>query len=163
MDTYLEVRKAYRFLHDFHKRLRSNQLKLIKDIDSTMNDFVFSEPIYNVTPKFSQWFQRNWMSDYFPLMNYSLAFASRKNSTYIAIDTYVDEEIADYLNKSKTDFDVKKLSPPEKTTGYMDLNMFKLQKLPEKLNSMDDMFNHCLLYTSPSPRDRTRSRMPSSA
>ena len=25
------------------------------------------------------------------------------------------------------------------------------------------MFNACLLYTSPSPRDRTRSRMPSSA
>ena len=24
-------------------------------------------------------------------------------------------------------------------------------------------FNTCLLYTSPSPRDRTRSRMPSSA
>ena len=24
-------------------------------------------------------------------------------------------------------------------------------------------FNNCLLYTSPSPRDRTRSRMPSSA
>ena len=26
-----------------------------------------------------------------------------------------------------------------------------------------DRFDHCLLYTSPSPRDRTRSRMPSSA
>ena len=26
-----------------------------------------------------------------------------------------------------------------------------------------DKFNFCLLYTSPSPRDRTRSRMPSSA
>ena len=26
-----------------------------------------------------------------------------------------------------------------------------------------DRFGHCLLYTSPSPRDRTRSRMPSSA
>ena len=25
------------------------------------------------------------------------------------------------------------------------------------------MYNNCLLYTSPSPRDRTRSRMPSSA
>ena len=25
------------------------------------------------------------------------------------------------------------------------------------------LFNSCLLYTSPSPRDRTRSRMPSSA
>ena len=27
----------------------------------------------------------------------------------------------------------------------------------------DDVFIGCLLYTSPSPRDRTRSRMPSSA
>ena len=27
----------------------------------------------------------------------------------------------------------------------------------------DDDNNNCLLYTSPSPRDRTRSRMPSSA
>ena len=26
-----------------------------------------------------------------------------------------------------------------------------------------ELFNACLLYTSPSPRDRTRSRMPSSA
>ena len=26
-----------------------------------------------------------------------------------------------------------------------------------------DVFEYCLLYTSPSPRDRTRSRMPSSA
>ena len=28
---------------------------------------------------------------------------------------------------------------------------------------IDDTDNTCLLYTSPSPRDRTRSRMPSSA
>ena len=41
--------------------------------------------------------------------------------------------------------------------------MFKLRQL------MEDRFNEiaalvtCLLYTSPSPRDRTRSRMPSSA
>ena len=27
----------------------------------------------------------------------------------------------------------------------------------------DEALKHCLLYTSPSPRDRTRSRMPSSA
>ena len=27
----------------------------------------------------------------------------------------------------------------------------------------DAQFRYCLLYTSPSPRDRTRSRMPSSA
>ena len=30
-------------------------------------------------------------------------------------------------------------------------------------NFMQDRLNACLLYTSPSPRDRTRSRMPSSA
>ena len=28
---------------------------------------------------------------------------------------------------------------------------------------IDTLEKHCLLYTSPSPRDRTRSRMPSSA
>ena len=30
-------------------------------------------------------------------------------------------------------------------------------------SSVSSMVNSCLLYTSPSPRDRTRSRMPSSA
>ena len=30
-------------------------------------------------------------------------------------------------------------------------------------NQIERMGRHCLLYTSPSPRDRTRSRMPSSA
>ena len=39
---------------------------------------------------------------------------------------------------------------------------------PENFNFSEDklelrLFNICLLYTSPSPRDRTRSRMPSSA
>ena len=29
--------------------------------------------------------------------------------------------------------------------------------------AVDQILGHCLLYTSPSPRDRTRSRMPSSA
>ena len=31
------------------------------------------------------------------------------------------------------------------------------------LSGMDSLLSICLLYTSPSPRDRTRSRMPSSA
>ena len=31
------------------------------------------------------------------------------------------------------------------------------------LDNSEDNLNNCLLYTSPSPRDRTRSRMPSSA
>ena len=48
----------------------------------------------------------------------------------------------------------------------------KDEKLPWNLSNdlkrfkkltVADGFNACLLYTSPSPRDRTRSRMPSSA
>ena len=36
-------------------------------------------------------------------------------------------------------------------------------KKHEILPKLFEMYRHCLLYTSPSPRDRTRSRMPSSA
>ena len=36
-------------------------------------------------------------------------------------------------------------------------------KDPEKLKFISNEHSICLLYTSPSPRDRTRSRMPSSA
>ena len=38
-----------------------------------------------------------------------------------------------------------------------------LTTLTEKNNEITAEMNSCLLYTSPSPRDRTRSRMPSSA
>ena len=39
------------------------------------------------------------------------------------------------------------------------------EELVRKLRKLDDpdQLSVCLLYTSPSPRDRTRSRMPSSA
>ena len=33
----------------------------------------------------------------------------------------------------------------------------------EETSTIQEIRNDCLLYTSPSPRDRTRSRMPSSA
>ena len=40
-----------------------------------------------------------------------------------------------------------------------------MEKIYEKFRDakVDGLFVPCLLYTSPSPRDRTRSRMPSSA
>ena len=40
-------------------------------------------------------------------------------------------------------------------------NIFSLREIHEQITSA--RFHCCLLYTSPSPRDRTRSRMPSSA
>ena len=46
-------------------------------------------------------------------------------------------------------------------------DLAKSEKLiDEAIQTFDDLMvkiNACLLYTSPSPRDRTRSRMPSSA
>ena len=47
---------------------------------------------------------------------------------------------------------------PAPPTGHMDLSD---DELSNAAGGSGD--NSCLLYTSPSPRDRTRSRMPSSA
>jgi len=38
-----------------------------------------------------------------------------------------------------------------------------VQKALDLIGDIRDIIKPCLLYTSPSPRDRTRSRMPSSA
>ena len=37
------------------------------------------------------------------------------------------------------------------------------KRIPNAIENVNDHLKDCLLYTSPSPRDRTRSRMPSSA
>ena len=44
------------------------------------------------------------------------------------------------------------------------METFNHKQFQEEVGDFDFVQdNHCLLYTSPSPRDRTRSRMPSSA
>ena len=53
----------------------------------------------------------------------------------------------------------------ENAKGEIDLalNAEKVVVFGDKTHLTNAMCNLCLLYTSPSPRDRTRSRMPSSA
>mgnify|MGYP003327906979 CR=1 FL=1 len=52
------------------------------------------------------------------------------------------------------------ISEPEMTVSVKGLdNGFHVVRI----TSLDQALDPCLLYTSPSPRDRTRSRMPSSA
>ena len=52
-----------------------------------------------------------------------------------------------------------------KERGYDSIDVvFRDEELvPTAVLDTVQWYSHCLLYTSPSPRDRTRSRMPSSA
>ena len=50
---------------------------------------------------------------------------------------------------------------PESMINSQAIGAYKQVK--EKAKLIEDKDQFCLLYTSPSPRDRTRSRMPSSA
>ena len=56
---------------------------------------------------------------------------------------------------------------PQKFADYlgdalnMDVSLYPIDSEGAALQAL--RFGNCLLYTSPSPRDRTRSRMPSSA
>ena len=52
--------------------------------------------------------------------------------------------------------------------GPLDLLLYLIKRqnldiLDIPVAAITSQYMHCLLYTSPSPRDRTRSRMPSSA
>ena len=61
------------------------------------------------------------------------------------------------LSKIKQDKQIK-----VDITDYQDVaDCIRSDQVPA--NHIAEYFNDCLLYTSPSPRDRTRSRMPSSA
>ena len=54
----------------------------------------------------------------------------------------------------------------EEIKGTVNLKGFRPGKVPKEILKRQfgkAVFGDCLLYTSPSPRDRTRSRMPSSA
>ena len=59
----------------------------------------------------------------------------------------------------------KKAIYQEQTTNKLESQHTMLSRLELNEGSHYELINHCncLLYTSPSPRDRTRSRMPSSA
>ena len=61
------------------------------------------------------------------------------------------------------DMDAEHVMPPELPTqdSALEDSVGQLSRVQNKL--VDTLHSLCLLYTSPSPRDRTRSRMPSSA
>ena len=71
---------------------------------------------------------------------------------YDTIQTSDGRDVLDIARDKKPDLIIMDIQLPE-------ISGLEVTALLKK----EDDLKHCLLYTSPSPRDRTRSRMPSSA
>ena len=66
-------------------------------------------------------------------------------------------------NKRRVEKAMKKLGEGYEPAFLEPLDVQNDEQIEAIMKTAADKFGHCLLYTSPSPRDRTRSRMPSSA
>ena len=94
-----------------------------------------------------------------------------KNIIKQAVREAVREEIKDILTEavSSASQPIKQPAPKpvQKQTPKSGDPIMEMLNMTQQSMTRDDFKNimsqTCLLYTSPSPRDRTRSRMPSSA
>ena len=84
------------------------------------------------------------------------------------------ENIKEYIKKFSPDvLMMQEIKTPDDTYPYDDIKSLKYENYVFGQKSYNGVaivskkklsnIKNCLLYTSPSPRDRTRSRMPSSA
>ena len=81
---------------------------------------------------------------------------------FIAIDLYKDTYTANWLIDNPASINKAWVLTHPMTFGWLQ-EAIKQKEEPGLNNENLRHFKICLLYTSPSPRDRTRSRMPSSA
>ena len=87
----------------------------------------------------------------------SLQHASSVGLVYLERDHAHFREIKELAKRLKDEFGVRRV-------GMMSFVAEEMKDTPTWLvKKLDSGYFCCLLYTSPSPRDRTRSRMPSSA
>ena len=110
--------------------------------DIRLANFLFTIPTYNTNKSLN-------LSHAVSVISYELFQANNtsfKNTSTSNIDKVSKFEFSNFINVLVKDLDSR---------GFF--------KPIEKKASMIDNIYSCLLYTSPSPRDRTRSRMPSSA
>ena len=87
-----------------------------------------------------------------------MAFSSRElsNDKLFGASTHNLEEV---MQAEKNSLDYISLSPINETLSHPNTKALGWNKASEIINQC----KICLLYTSPSPRDRQKSRMPSSA
>ena len=93
----------------------------------------------------------------------SIISVAKKGGMFILVDDEKRENEGD-LVISTSDSNAKNINFMAKYgRGLICLALDSLQAKRLNLSLMSPVNQSCLLYTSPSPRDRTRSRMPSSA
>ena len=76
------------------------------------------------------------------------------------------DQLLDRINKNSIGMDEyfdRLFTLHETTTNYPPYNLIQVSNVESRLELALAGFKNCLLYTSPSPRDRSVSRMPSSA
>ena len=96
-----------------------------------------------------------WANSFWPHIYGGIAF--RWNNHYKQTPTFAAHH--DRISNIKD-----RVTDLQKSIFIKNLNRADTLKVISEIESLkSDQANICLLYTSPSPRDRTRSRMPSSA
>ena len=86
--------------------------------------------------------------------------------TQLSLPGIKERYALEYLEYKEGTREPRKLYTVWDNMGGMDRLTFKIihdQLTSRAAYDIEEFYRPCLLYTSPSPRDRTRSRMPSSA
>ena len=83
--------------------------------------------------------------------------------TWLIISKKIDLKDEIYKSIRDEDFAITDISQSRAVLQISGLNAKNVLKKGSPINFNENMFKPCLLYTSPSPRDKRQSRMPSSA
>ena len=103
-------------------------------------------------------------TDLGPVFKRIIQMGPRDQAYYLQVAQHPDEQVplqmlqAEQEGRSVTGLGVFETIVAEKTESEVRFNGATYFQLP-----IGNRFNICLLYTSPSPRDKRQSRMPSSA
>mgnify|MGYP003325546260 CR=1 FL=1 len=114
----------------------------------------------------ASWLYQNWKTIPFLLKSYlTLAVAVLMFITSMGIFGFLSKAHIEQTSASQES--VEQVQRIETELARLDSIIVraeeKINKAENSTSTRNDDINACLLYTSPSPRDRTRSRMPSSA
>ena len=114
----------------------------------------------------------NSISETVNFRNKKLDESDRSDSLGVALTTYIGKKKSSILSSNLNEDNIKtlierciettKITPEDEFNSLPDKDLLAT-KIKDLNLYDDDHIKNCLLYTSPSPRDRQKSRMPSSA